>query len=156
MWPIHINLPPPAHQQQNPHPKQCISGPSPPISHIPKPNHSIPSLSRPSVLPRPPLPHPTLQLPLHILCLAHTNKAGTAYPNVEDLLLHLSTITPSPALVCNQRNLRHPQHLDWHQPHLLSLRRSWKLRAPALWTAKQALLHTHFTPGCPSCTTKQP
>ena len=59
--PIHFNLPPSAHQQQNPHPKQCISGPSPPISYTPRPNHSIPSLSRPSVLPRPPLPHQASQ-----------------------------------------------------------------------------------------------
>ena len=129
--PIHINISPPIHQQQNPHSKLCISGPSPPISHIPRPNHSIPSLSTPSGLQRSPLPHPTLQSPSCIPCLAHTNKAGTACPKTEDLNLHLSTITPSPVLVCNQRNLRHPQHLNQHQPHLTSLRRSWKLRPPS-------------------------
>ena len=97
VWPIHFNLPPPVQQQQNPHTKQYISGPSLPKSHIPRPSYSIPSLSRPSVLARPPLPCHLARLPLCIPCPAHTSKAGTACPSEEDLLLHLSSITALPS-----------------------------------------------------------
>ena len=97
MWSIHLNLPPPAQQEQNPHRKWCISGPSLPKSCIPRPSHSIPSLSSPSVLARPPLPHQLAKLLLCIPCLAHTNKAGTTCPSEEDLLLHLSSIAPLPS-----------------------------------------------------------
>ena len=154
--PIHLNLPHPAQQQQNPHKKQCISGPSLPKSCIPRPSHSNPSLSRPSILPRLPIPHHCAKLPLHIPCLIHTSKAGTVCPSVEDLLLHLATITPSPVLVHNLRNLRHHQHLAQHQPHLQHQRRSWKLRAMALWTARQILPHNHCALGCLSPTVRQP
>ena len=97
VWLIHFNLPSPAQQQQKLHTKQCFTGPSPPKSCIPKPSYSIPSLSRPSVLIRPPLPCHLAKLPSCILCLVCTSKAGTACPSVEDLLLHLSTKTPLPS-----------------------------------------------------------
>ena len=91
--PIHSNLHPPAQQQQNSHRKQCISGPSPPKSYIPRPSSSI------SSLPRPPLPCQSARLPLHILCPLCSNKAVTVCPSEEDLLLHLSSITPLPCAI---------------------------------------------------------
>ena len=93
--PIHFNLPPPAQQQQNPHRKKCISGPSLPKSGIPRP-HSIPSLPRPSILASPPLPHQFAKSPSHIPQLIHPSKAVTVCPSEEDLL-HLSSITPLPS-----------------------------------------------------------
>ena len=155
VWLIHFNLPPPAPQQQNPHRKQCISGPSLPKSHIPMP-HSIPSLSRPSIPARPPLPCQLAKSPLHIPHLIQTNKAVTVCPSEEGLLLHLSSITPLSNASVQPEKPRTPS-----APHSASTppaepEESWKLRTPALQTAKQVLPHTHCTQGCPPPTMWQP
>ena len=85
--PIHLNLHPLA---QN-HKKQCISGPSPPKSCIPRTSLSISSLPRPSILARPPLP-------------CHTSKVSSCTPNPS--IQHQSSYClskcrrPSPTPVC--------------------------------------------------------
>ena len=147
--PIHLNLPP---QAQN-HKEQHISGPSPPKLHIPRASLSISSLPRPSILARPPLPCHTNKVPSCIPHPAYTTRAVTTCPRV-DLILHLSTLNP--VLMSKMRKLRHQQHLTWHWPQWPNLRRSWKQRAPALWTAKQVLPHTHFALCCHSPITRQP
>ena len=154
--PIHFNLPPSAHQQQNPQTKQCISGPSLPKSHIPRPNHSIPSLLRPSILPRPLTSCPVSQLPLCILHLVHTNKADTACPSVEDLHLHLSTITP-----LSSANVQ-PEKPQTPSAPCLALtlpaepKEELQVESQAPWTARQVLPHTHCAPGCLSHIMRQP
>ena len=87
VWPIHINLPPPAPKSRT---KQCILRPKPKATQISKPSPLISCLSRP-------LPGPTSKPPCHILHPSTT--AVTTCPNVEDFLLHLSTLNPLPVLV---------------------------------------------------------
>ena len=154
MQPIHLNLPP-VQQQQDPHKQQCFTGPSPPISLIPRSSKGIPSLPRQSILAS---PHPchSARLPLHILCPLLVSKAGTVCPGEKNISFTCLPLPHSPVLMPNQRKLRCQQHLALHQPHLPCLRRSWKLRALALQTARPVLPHTHFAPGCLSHTTRQP
>ena len=134
MWPIHLNLPPAqhapnlhkqqcftgpspqSHKQQcfpgpctHPHKLQAIAGPSLPKSHIPRPTKDKPSLSRPTVLARPPLPCHLGKLPSCILHLPGVNRAVTVHPSEEDLLLHLSTLAPLPNVCAKQQETQMPE-----------------------------------------------
>ena len=113
--PIHFNLPPPVQQQQNPQTKQCILGPSLPKPRIPRPSRSIPNLSRPSILPSLPVFLQSYHS-YHCTFLAKTILAkqvllATIVARPSSTLVHHQ---PSTMLVCNQRNLRHHQHLTQH------------------------------------------
>ena len=133
MQPIHFNLPPPqqsadSHRQPcfarpspQVHRQQCFSGPSaqphkppaisrssPPKSIIPRPVKGKPSLARPSVLSRPPLPCHLGKLPLCILHPPGVNRAITVYPSDEDLPLHMSTLVPLPS-ICANKETRMPE-----------------------------------------------
>ena len=100
---------PQTHKQQcfprpsaQPHSLQAISRPSPPKSLIPRPAKENPSLARPSVFARPPLPYHLGKFLLHILQPPGVNKGITVFPSEEDFLLHLSTLVPLPNVCVNQ------------------------------------------------------
>ena len=76
------------------HKPQAIPRPSLPKSLISRPVKRKPSLTRPSVLSRPPLPCHLHKLPSYILQSPGVHKEITVYPSEEDLLLHLSTLVP--------------------------------------------------------------
>ena len=102
---IHIDLPPPApksHSQQcipRPFPKshlqQCISRPQLKATQIPKPSLYFHFFQDH-------LPGPTAKPPCCILC--PKPPVDAACPNVEDLLLHLSTLTPLPSASVSPEN----------------------------------------------------
>ena len=160
MQPIHLNLPP-VQQQQEPHKQQCFpgpstqshkqqcftepsqqshtlqafSGPSLPTSHIPRPTKGNPSLSRPSVLARPPHPCHLAKLPS---CIPHplsVNKAVIVHPSEEVLLLHLSSLIPLPSASAKAKETRMPAEPCPAPTPPASPRRSWKQRTLALQTA---------------------
>ena len=81
---------------------QYITRPSLSKSCTPRPTKGKPSLARPSVLARPPLPHHLVKLQSCILHPPGVNRAVTVYPSEEDLLLHLSTLVPLPSVSANQ------------------------------------------------------
>ena len=99
LQPIHLNLPIPAKSQPLP-PKPKV-----PISHIPKPNpkskhvpHSVPlpgpSSQSPCYIPHPPQPH--------------RSAPANAAPSIEDLLWHLSALSPFPSASVIPEKLRAP------------------------------------------------
>ena len=179
VWPIHFNLPPPqqsadSHRQQcfarpspqahkqlcfpgpcaQPHSPQAISRPSPPKSLIPRPAKGNPSLARPSVLARPPLPHHLGKLSFDIPWPPGVNKGITVFPSEEDLL-QLSTLVPLPNICTNQETWMPGEPCS--APTTPSTpREELEAESQTLWTAKPVLPHTHFAPGCLSPTTRQP
>ena len=80
----------------------AILRPSLPKLLIPRPAKGNPSLARPSVLARPPLPSHLGKLPSHIPWPPSVNKGITVFQSEEDLLLHLSTLVPLPNVSVKQ------------------------------------------------------
>ena len=179
VWPIHYNLPPTqqsadpprqqcfarpyplAHKQQFfpgpsalPHSLKAISRPSPPTSHIPRPEKGNPCLARPSVLAGPPLPHHLGKLPSHILQPPSVNKGTTVFPSEEDLL-HMSALVPLPNVSAKEET-RMPEKPS-SVPTTPSTPRE-ELEAEILDSldSQTVLPCTHFAPGCLSPTMRQP
>ena len=181
VWPIHLNLPPIQQQQdlhrqqcfpgpstqshkqqcftgpsQQPHTLQAFSGPSLPKSCIPRSTKGNLSLSRPSVLARLQHPQHLAKLLLYIPHPLSVNKIATVHPSEEDLLLHLSSLTPLHSAGAKGKETQMPAELCPALTPPAVPKEKLEAESPSSPDSQASIASYSLCPGCLSHTTRQP